>query len=319
MPATAKNHGAKSRPGPEAILSGYLGELEVATPLAHQGLLLYPLVSLRSAPPVSVLTLDEAIEAGYLSVREVSDAGDVNSLLVENTATLPVFIMAGEILRGAKQDRTLQFDLLVAAASGPLKVPCFCTEQGRWRRVSATFMTSEYHVPSSVRAAYKRDADQGTVWNSISESYERLQAPSTTDAAREMYEAPRVRYDLQSFETALADLPAREPGAVGVLAVHGDRVIALDVFADPAVFGKLFPKLLRSYAVEVLDQERAAPRPEAEAVIRLLRRAGAERWAARRSQGRGKALELEAEDLHGSALVADKRVLHSDLFAPVLV
>ncbi len=318
MPAKTKRPDQSKNSSPSTILSGYIGQLAVVPPFSHGGLCLYPLVAATTADPAPILTLDEAIDSGQFAVSEVSEGGTVNTLVVENRGHVAVFIMAGEILRGAKQDRTLQSDMLVPAASGRLTISVFCTERGRWARVSHTFAKSDYHVPSSVRAAYKRRSDQGTVWSSISESYQRLQAPSRTDAAREMYEAPVVQQDIRSFEEALGSLPGLQPQAIGVLAAHGNRIIALDVFGDAEVFRKLYPKLLKSYAVEVLDRPAPPAELSAESIARLLEKAGSSPWAASRSEGLGHSLILDSSDLHGSALVADQRVLHSDLFAPAL-
>ena len=61
----------------------------------------------------------------------------MSELLIENLlADKDVFIQAGEILRGGRQDRTLGVDFVVPAMS-KLPVPSFCVESGRWHRRGA--------------------------------------------------------------------------------------------------------------------------------------------------------------------------------------
>src|SRR3954466_7738374 len=75
---------------------------------------------------------------GLVKVTEVSEAGSVPELQVENGLDLAVFLMDGQELVGAKQNRILNTDVLVPARS-TLRIPVSCVEQHRWRHVSATF------------------------------------------------------------------------------------------------------------------------------------------------------------------------------------
>ena len=72
------------------------------------------------------LTLEEALTSGVAQVRETSD---VNSLEIENLGDTPVFVQAGEIVKGGKQDRTLMVSLLLPPKSGrvPIASKAFCT------------------------------------------------------------------------------------------------------------------------------------------------------------------------------------------------
>src|SRR4051812_29626447 len=83
-------------------------------------------------------TLDEALAAGTLEVTELTEGGSVPLLKVVNRGTEPVFLMAGEQLVGAKQNRILNTSLLVPAGS-ELTVPVSCVEAGRWGYRSAKF------------------------------------------------------------------------------------------------------------------------------------------------------------------------------------
>ena len=75
------------------------------------------------------LTLQEALAKGHVQVVET---GRVNELQIENTGAEQVFIQAGDIVKGGKQDRVLTVSLLLPAKSGSVPIASFCVEQGRW-------------------------------------------------------------------------------------------------------------------------------------------------------------------------------------------
>src|SRR5262249_17010261 len=83
-------------------------------------------------------TLDEALAAHTLEVTEVSEGGSVPTLKVVNKAGKLVFLMAGEQLIGAKQNRVLNTSIMVPAA-GEVPIPVSCVEAGRWAYRSRQF------------------------------------------------------------------------------------------------------------------------------------------------------------------------------------
>jgi hypothetical protein len=83
-------------------------------------------------------TLDEALATESLDITEISEGGSVPLLKVLNRGDDPVFLMAGEQLVGAKQNRILNASIL-AAARGELTIPVSCVEAGRWRYRSPKF------------------------------------------------------------------------------------------------------------------------------------------------------------------------------------
>src|SRR5207302_1849548 len=76
-----------------------------------------------------LLTLDEALEQKKVVVHETKD---VNLLAIENVSTEEVFIQAGDIVKGGRQDRLLAIDLIVPPKSGKVPLESFCVESGRW-------------------------------------------------------------------------------------------------------------------------------------------------------------------------------------------
>src|SRR5262249_10195313 len=71
---------------------------------------------------------------------------------IENLGDKPVFVQAGDIVKGGKQDRTLTVSLLLPPKSGAIPIASFCVEHGRWSpraaENAAKFNSSASAVPS---------------------------------------------------------------------------------------------------------------------------------------------------------------------------
>jgi hypothetical protein len=103
-------------------------DMRVSGPHVHANLAIY-LVHGASVPGPVPLTLQEAIAKGQVLVSETDR---VNELEIENTGSEPVFIQAGDMVKGGRQDRVLTVSFLLPANSGRLPIASYCVEQGRW-------------------------------------------------------------------------------------------------------------------------------------------------------------------------------------------
>src|SRR5690606_1035393 len=79
----------------------------------------------------------------------------VNELKIENAGEKEVFIQAGDIVKGGRQDRVLTVSLVLPPRSGPVPVAAFCVEAGRW---SARAGDSARHFTSASEAMPSRRA-----------------------------------------------------------------------------------------------------------------------------------------------------------------
>jgi hypothetical protein len=151
--------------------------VQVAEPIEAGGLQVFGL-SWETPAGLNYRTLDEAVAAGTLEVAEVSDGGSVPQLQVHNKGDLAVFLMAGEHLRGGKQNRVLNASILVPAQS-ELPIPVSCVERGRWSYRAPVFTGSDSsshshlrklmhsQVTRGYRAAGAAHSDQGEVWREV--------------------------------------------------------------------------------------------------------------------------------------------------------
>jgi hypothetical protein len=133
----------------------------------------------------------------------------VPDLRVANLGDLPLLLLDGEQLVGAKQNRILNMTVLVAAQT-EVTILVSCVEQGRWgyrARHSAPSEVSLYAglrakkiawVSRSLREGRGHTADQQGVWEALAQKAEAHDAQSPTGAMHGSYaryepEIPRLR------------------------------------------------------------------------------------------------------------------------------
>jgi hypothetical protein len=280
-----------------------------------------PILGPSAQEPAYELLRPETI-AG-VKVTEVSDAGNVPTLHVENALDVRVFLMDGQELLGAKQNRILNADVMVPAKS-KLAIPVSCVEQGRWRHVSPHFVhgkSSSHHLrqskSASVHAALKRGAghraDQGKVWEEVAMCLERSSASSSTHALSDAY--LQREQELSAFRSSL-HMPEE---AVGLAVFHGGKLQGLDLFDRHSTLKYFWESLLDSYSIDLLtapvDPNAPGESAEDQTIRQHLDRAVAGQWQQFDSPGEGADWRLEDQQLTGAALVWEERVvIHLQLF-----
>ena len=283
-----------------------------------------PLQVLALVAPAGTEPEYELLDREHVSavrIDEVSDAGTVPNLRVENSLDARVFMMDGQELVGAKQNRILNTDILVPART-TIIVPVSCVEEGRWRHLSphfepgrsATYLTRSTKLASvsdSLRRVKRHDADQGAVWGEVRACLDEHMVSSPTVALNDAYAARDEQ--LQSFRESV-ELPDT---AVGVAVFQDGSFRGLDLFDRPSTFRHFRDLILDSYAID-LCRDRTSPSRSASpaALTRVLEQAASAGWTAFDAPGEGRDHRLETDDLVGSALVWEERaVVHLQLFS----
>ena len=262
--------------------------------------------------------LAEAIEQKQAVVEETSEAGDVPLLAVRNDGAIPVLIPEGEILIGAKQNRTVNLTVLVAAKS-QMQMPVSCVEAGRWSRRSRHFEARAWAHPKlrelKVRSAqmYRKRvgmarSDQGAVWNEVDEHLHALEAPTPTRDVMASYEAAEER--LSGYRRQL-ELPKK---ACGFLAARGDQVIGLDLFDSAETLQKLWRRMSDAYFVEAVRGDDQYEETPTRVASEFLGQVEERLVPAAKQPSLGFEMELEDGALSGSALWYDGAVCHLSAF-----
>ena len=156
-----------------SIIHDLLRTIEIGSPTTFENLTMYPLLG-TSEQKLEYITLDQALAAKTASVTEVSESGSVPDLIFRNEGEIPVLLLDGEELIGAKQNRVLNLSIL-APANKTITIPVSCVEAGRWSRRSPEFQSSGHsmyargraaksgQISESMRSGHRR-SNQGEVW-----------------------------------------------------------------------------------------------------------------------------------------------------------
>ena len=229
-------------------LKSLIRRLEVRRAHRESGLTVFP-ICIRRLPGSQILTMSEAIHRGDLIIRE-KDNGQVSRIELRNNGRRPVFVMAGEIILGGRQNRIVKKDVLIPGRSQTIEIEVYCGEQDRWQDGKTSFESSSSLTAPSLRRMAAGSASQDGIWREIDTQLERAKVSSPTRNYQEMYNDRTVQRRLDRCVKALSKVA--RPETVGVAVFNGHRVLGIELFSDADLFARLWPKICRSYAADVI-------------------------------------------------------------------
>lgn len=292
-----------------------LTDIEIGLPQAFKNITMFPLLT-QDSVVTDYLTLDEALAAKSARITEVGEGGTVPELKFFNDGDVPVLLLDGEELVGAKQNRVLNLTIM-APANESINIPVSCVEAGRWSYRSSEFSSSPRsmyakaraakhdQVSASLRETGRRRSDQSAIWADISRKASRMSVNSETEAMSDIYQA----HD-QVVEDFVGRFKAGET-QVGVIFGIDSEIVGIDLFDQTDTLVKVLPKLIRSYALDALESEGSdeglADRDKANAFLRSLTDTKVEKFPA---VGMGEDHRFENQSLAGGALVVDDQLVH---------
>jgi len=290
--------------------------LKIGKSLFYHNLTIFPLLS-ENGHKKDYLLLKDAIAKKQAEVREVSEAGSIPELMVENRAPLPILIPEGEVLIGAKQNRTVNITMLIREGAEQV-IPVSCVEQNRWSWRSPTLAVSHYATPGlrgrkvasslkSRRRTGRAVSDQSQVWEDVAMSINAAGADSETGSITDALEKAKKR--TMEYRNKLV-LPKN---AAGVLCVSGEEILGMDLFDSPKTLRKIWPRLSESYFFEAAVREKKG---------KTLKKTASDFMKAlteiiqlsREDLGYGRELELSDKGYAGSGLWYNGRLCHLSAF-----
>ena len=291
---------------PERVFAATEVTRKLTGPFVHENLAIW-LVHGPSAPGPVPLTLGEAMAKGKTHVYET---GTVSELSIENAGDEEVFVQAGDIVKGGKQDRVLTVSLILPPKSGKMPIASYCVEQGRWtargREDAGRFASSAAALPSreaklamkvaavaepaaptgpgasaNARAAPRTaPSAQGKVWETVAKTQERLArsvgapvaAAQSATSMQLTLENDKLKATQADYAKALAGKGEAQGDVVGfVFAING-KINSADLYPSNGLFRKMWRKNLDASVTEALAAkgEGAGEPPAAEAVLAFL-------------------------------------------------
>lgn len=209
---------------------------------------------------IEYISLRAAMAEECLEVTEINAGGSVPSLRLKSTSELPVLVLDGEELAGAKQNRIANATILVPAKT-EMRIPVSCTEAGRWSYESPAFSDSDEvlaykarhnkfrAVDASLKGGRGYQSNQGKVWEDIEDIQSKMGVHSRTGALKDVYSHRRREFRHRSEQFGLVE------GQRGIVFFLNGHPLGAEYVSSPEVYRDLHQKLLRSYMCEFLDDE----------------------------------------------------------------
>jgi hypothetical protein len=299
-------------------LAGIPEKLRLGNPMVFGRLRLTPMY-LAGDSPLEYVLYDDTGADGLVEICEVSKSGSVPELIVRNRAKVRLLLLDGTTLVGSKQNRVVNVSILLAPESETV-IPVSCVERGRWSFATRQSSPSE-HVDKELRRAMCADATAGLaehgkiqvsqsgVWCHVDMMLKGSGAASPTQAYHAVYE----KYDEQlgNYQNALT----WQEGSAGVAVELDGQIETIELFDKADTLRRLWPRLIRSYAVGAIGHQAAGHNPCDSNVVSFLARSLRCEVAQPAPLGAGVSVRLVSPDSVGAALVSEGHVVHLSLFA----
>jgi len=254
---------------------GSVQGISILGPFTHENLSVF-LLEKRESPRdgQDYVILEQALKEGTLRVMEKPQGAQVNLLELENTGERPVYIQAGDTVKGGQQDRTIAVDFVVPPKSGRMPISAFCVEPGRWssrggavqyqtvdlpRATTNQFGGVEFtlsEVPAATREqklAIRLEKSQSQVWAAGGLVTGRTIAGQPLSSSYVLAtEAPEIKNRIAEYVESLKGVVNREESLIGMAFLVNGELDTIDVYGNSNLFQKLWPKLLRGAALEAM-------------------------------------------------------------------
>jgi len=273
-------------PAPVAVALGH--GRRVGDPRSFDNLTVFPITARHQTDIGPITTLGAALAAGRAEVREVGGSpapnddqrsqpqqqrrgggggAEVGTLVIENKGKVPIYVLAGTVVKGGNQDRQIGQDFIVAAGK-TVPVDAFCVEQGRWtdqRGGAATygkFSTAGHMANADVRAAGQYKRSQGEVWSKVGEvndANEKSASSGTLFATLDDKEVARRQAALTAkIQGHLAQVQPRSSVVGFAYAVDG-RIKGVRWFINHWVYAQFSSMLIQGASLDAITAQAGKP------------------------------------------------------------
>ena len=243
----------------------------ISGPFVHRNLQIFLIHGETQLEGRHYATLTEALAKGMVVVKET---GNVSELSIENRAKEAiVFLNAGDIVKGGRQDRTIRDDLILETHSGQVSLPSFCVENGRWTKRgaedAANFSANTKVLTSkNLKLAARYGQNQSDVWSGVAEQQTKLNqnlsrisgetvetrsavSSSSLQLTLENKNLDKIKKEyLNEFEPLLNG----KTDVIGFAYAINGELNSAEVYNNKNLFRALWPKLLDSAVTEAVAE-----------------------------------------------------------------
>jgi hypothetical protein len=243
----------------------------ISGPFSHRNLEIFLITGESQLEERHYFTLTEALEKKLVLVRET---GNVQELTIENQSKHSiVFLNAGDIVKGGRQDRTVKDDLVLPPRSGRVAISAFCVEHGRWTKrgdenASSFAENNKVLTSRKLKLAARYGSNQSDVWSGVAEQQEKLNANVSALSGkhvdlRDSSSASSLQLTLENKELdllrkqylhVLSPLLDSRTDVIGFAYAINGELNSAEVYNNKNLFRALWPKLLDSAITEAITE-----------------------------------------------------------------
>lgn len=244
-----------------AANTSWADDYQITGPYKKNNLSVYLIHGKDTLKEQNYLTLDEAMRKKKVKIYETSN---VNQLSMENLSNSDsIYIQAGDIVKGGKQDRTFSTDMVLAPGDGKVNIESFCVEQGRWQKrgnePSQVFHSSTKKLTSKeLRLAARLKNSQSDVWNEVSKVQEKLskklghdvKSNSSSTSLQLALENKQLVHNVADYKKTLLPLLDNKTDVIGYAFAINGQLNTADIYGNHTLLKKLWLKVVDSAATE---------------------------------------------------------------------
>lgn len=228
-------------------------DIRLGEPITYKSLAIFPLLASNKQNTWKFASLDQAMKGRKLKVKEWG-SGSVPNLKVKNQGKDKTFIMAGEIVTGAKQDRMSAHDVLLKENSDVISLPVYCVEQNRWVMNSNEFSSGQSAGTNSLRKSAVQKKSQGKIWSDVAAKSKKSGVQSSTGTMQAVYRNAKIKKEIKKYQKAFSKLLDKSPDTIGFVVVIGGQITSADLFGNKKILTGVWKKLLKAIAVDAITE-----------------------------------------------------------------
>jgi hypothetical protein len=246
------------------IFAGDSDKYELSGPYTHKNFSIYIIYGAAKKNGAKIMTLQEALAAKIAVVHETED---VNRLQITNRSNeYDIFIMSGDIVKGGKQDRTVQYTCIIPAKTKRMDINSFCVEQGRWEKRgkedSSSFKSSDNMIASKeLKMSVRKEQSQGKVWTSVEKMQKKLgdnlgeevKSVESESSLQLTLENKRLKMSEEEYYRRLGPVVLKKKDAVGFVFVINGSINSAEVFVTSDLFRRVWGKCVRAGIQEAIS------------------------------------------------------------------
>ncbi|HEY1047699.1 MAG TPA: DUF6569 family protein [Bacteroidia bacterium] len=255
----------------DIIKGKFIEELSIYKSFQYENLQIFILKSKTMLNHENFCCLKDALKAKKAIIRETSN---VSKLSIDNLSNETIYINSGEIVRGGKQDRTIQNDYIIGPGSFNNVIESYCVEKGRWQQrgdeKSEIFETSENLLGSSeLRTANSVNNDQNEVWKSVTDiqnnmsnglryytkTYHDINGSIASSSLELSLNYGALKQVREKIRAELISKGLDFKGSNGIAVAINGEIVSIDLYNNESLFLQLSDKLLNAAIDESISKK----------------------------------------------------------------